>query len=120
MKGRESNTRVAEHPYAPTAQVKWIRAGLALAIAASLLAFAVRAEAQTPAAVALAPLTNVAGVTAARVPYTVGEELVFRATFGKIPAGTVRMRVEGIDTIRGRLAYHVVFQLDGGLPLFRV
>jgi hypothetical protein len=118
MKGIETKTRAAERPSAP--QVKWIRAGLALAIAASLLAFAVRAEAQTPAAVALAPLANVAGVTAARVPFAVGEELVFSAKFGVLPAGTARMRVEGIDTIRGRLAYHVVFQLDGGIPLFRV
>lgn len=56
----------------------------------------------------------------APVPFAVGEELVFRATFGKLPAGTARMRVEGIDTVRGRPAYHVVFAIDGGVPFFRV
>jgi hypothetical protein len=30
------------------------------------------------------------------------------------------MRVAGIDTVRGRAAYHVVFEIDGGIPLFRV
>jgi hypothetical protein len=58
--------------------------------------------------------------TAAAVPFVVGEELVFRATFGKLPAGTAKMRVAGIDTVRGRAAYHVVFTIDGGVPFFRV
>ena len=49
-----------------------------------------------------------------------GEELVFHAKFGVLPAGTARMRVEGIDTVRGRRAYHVVFAVEGGVPLFRV
>jgi hypothetical protein len=56
----------------------------------------------------------------APVPFAVGEELVFRATFGVLPAGTARMRVEGIDSVRGRAAYHVVFAIDGGIPFFRV
>jgi hypothetical protein len=56
----------------------------------------------------------------APVPFAVGEELVFHAKFGVIPAGTARMRVEGIDTVRGRAAYHVVFAVDGGVPFFRV
>jgi hypothetical protein len=58
--------------------------------------------------------------TGPAVPFTVGEELVFRATFGKLPAGTARMRVEGIDTVRGRPAYHLVFSVDGGILFFRV
>src|SRR4051812_6488711 len=56
----------------------------------------------------------------ASVPFAVGEELVFHAKFGKLPAGSARMRVQAIDTIRGRPAYHVVFAVDGGIPLFRV
>jgi hypothetical protein len=50
----------------------------------------------------------------------VGEELTYKATFGGIPAGTARMRVAGIELVRGRPAYHVVFSIDGGVPLFRV
>jgi hypothetical protein len=61
-----------------------------------------------------------AAVNAAPVPYAVGEELVYKATFGGIHAGTARMKVDGIDMLRGRPAYHVVFSLDGGIPFFRV
>lgn len=60
------------------------------------------------------------GASTHPVPFTVGEELVFHAKFGVIPAGTARMRVEGIDTVRGRAAYHVTFAVDGGIPFFRV
>lgn len=59
-------------------------------------------------------------VKVAPVPFAVGEELTYKATFGGIPAGTARMRVDGIELVRGRPAYHVVFSVDGGIPLFRV
>jgi hypothetical protein len=89
---------------------------LGIAVLFSLLAFAVRAEGQP------APDAQLTAVSsdAARVPFAVGEELVFRATFGGLPAGTARMRVDGIDLVRGRPAYHVVFTIDGGIPFFRV
>ncbi len=61
-----------------------------------------------------------APVTLAPVPFAVGEELTYRATFGGVPAGQARMRVAGIELVRGRPAYHVVFTLDGGVPFFRV
>ncbi|HKH92132.1 MAG TPA: DUF3108 domain-containing protein [Gemmatimonadaceae bacterium] len=61
-----------------------------------------------------------ATVSIAPVPFAVGEELTYRATFGGIPAGSARMRVDGIEIVRGRPAYHVVFTVDGGVPLFRV
>ncbi len=64
--------------------------------------------------------TAESGPPFAPVPFAVGEELVFHAKFGVIPAGSARMRVEGIDTVRGRAAYHVTFAVDGGIPLFRV
>jgi hypothetical protein len=60
------------------------------------------------------------GAARAAVPYAVGEELTYKATFGGLRAGTARMKVTGVDTVRGRAAYHVVFTLDGGIPLFRV
>jgi hypothetical protein len=64
--------------------------------------------------------TSAASVNAASVPFSVGEELTYKATFGGIPAGSARMRVDGIELVRGRPAYHVVFSVDGGIPLFRV
>jgi hypothetical protein len=66
------------------------------------------------------PATAAQTTSIAAVPFTVGEELVFHATFGVLPAGTARMRVEGIDSVRGRAAYHVTFAIDGGIPFFRV
>lgn len=56
----------------------------------------------------------------ARVPFTVGEVLTYRASFSGIDAGTARMRVERIDTVRGRPAYHVSLTIDGGIPFFAV
>jgi hypothetical protein len=93
-----------------------LRTGLALVVFVALVVFAARASAQEPVQ-AGAPAATPA---VAAVPFAVGEELVFRAKFGIIPAGGAKMRVEGIDTIRGRPAYHVVFTIDGGIPLFRV
>jgi len=61
-----------------------------------------------------------AQATAAAVPFAVGEELTYKATFGKIPAGTARMRVDCIEVVRGRPTYHLVFTIDGGIPFFRV
>ena len=66
------------------------------------------------------PRTSDAQASPAAVPFTVGEELTYRATFGKIPAGTARMRVDCIEIVRGRAAYHLVFTIDGGIPFFRV
>ncbi|MEP6732959.1 MAG: DUF3108 domain-containing protein [bacterium] len=124
-----------------------IRAGFALAVLAALTAFAVRAGAQTVTpnhafeirpnvaamtllsqSVATAPSALSATVAApsrgavvfAQVPFAVGEELTYKATFGGIPAGSARMRVDGIELIRGRPAYHVLFSIDGGVPFYRV
>jgi hypothetical protein len=55
-----------------------------------------------------------------RVPFAVGEELVYKAKFGGLSVGTARMRVVGVESVRGRPAYHVVFTIDGGIPGFRV
>jgi len=91
---------------------------LALAFAASAAIAPVRLSAQTAMLATTAPVATVAGRAA--VPYGVGEELTYRATFGGLPAGTARMRVDGIENVRGRPAYHVVFTIDGGVPFFRV
>lgn len=97
-----------------------LRTGLALVIFVALVVFAARATAQS-AVQAGAPVADATvAPKIAAVPFTVGEELVFHAKFGKLPAGSAKMRVEGIDTIRGRPAYHVIFTIDGGIPFFRV
>ena len=91
----------------------WIGAALGM-----LMGSAAGASAQsTPAQVVETAGTT---FTVAPVPYAVGEELTYRATFSGIHAGTARMRVDGLEMVRGRPAYHVVFSVDGGIPFFRV
>jgi hypothetical protein len=91
-----------------------------VAMAAVSSAAVSRADAVQPAAQLRVVQPTGSTVSAAAVPFAVGEELTYRATFGGIPAGTARMRVDGIEMVRGRPAYHVVFSVDGGVPLFRV
>src|SRR6476659_7499375 len=91
---------------------------IAVVSLAAVALSAARVEAQPVQLSMATPVVPVGG--RAPVPYRVGEELTYKAKFGAIPAGTARMRVEGVETVRGRQAYHVVFTLDGGIPFFRV
>jgi hypothetical protein len=73
------------------------RRGIALALAVSALALAPGLQAQ-----------------AARVPFGVGEELVYRASssrFGRLGTGT--MRVTGPEEVAGRRAFVLGFDFDG-------
>jgi hypothetical protein len=94
---------------------KAVRAGAALGM---LMLSAAPAVAQ-PAQMRVVQPTA-AAANAAAVPYAVGEELTYKASLGGISAGKARMRVDGIEIVRGRPAYHVVFSVDGGIPFFRV
>jgi hypothetical protein len=101
------------------------RAGARLAVAVTLAVTAPALGAQGAAprlgyAASVATMPTAPAAVFARVPFGVGEELRYRATFGGVPAGSATMRVEGIERVRGRLAYHVVFAIDGGIPLYRV
>ena len=68
----------------------------------------------------LAPIGAVSAQPSKAASFTVGEELTFKAQFGILSAGTARMRVESIDTVRGRPAYHITFAIDGGIPGYRI
>src|SRR6187431_2771425 len=94
------------------------RSAVALAFAALAAISPERASAQAPMLAASWPMATV--TARAAVPYGVGEELTYKATFGGIPAGSARMTVEGIESVRGRPSYHLVFTIDGGIPFFRV
>lgn len=74
----------------------------------------------TAAAQPATPPASAATFQVAPVPFAVGEELHFRASFAGIRAGNATMKVAGIENVRGRPAYHIVFTIDGGIPLFRV
>jgi len=71
-------------------------------------------------AMIILPHASHAQSSPAAVPFAVGEELTYKASFGRIHAGTARMRVDCIEVVRGRPAYHLIFAIDGGIPFFRV
>jgi len=53
-------------------------------------------------------------------PFVVGERLSYDVHFGVIKVGSGSMEVRGIDTVRGRPAYHTTFRITGGIPLYSV
>lgn len=54
-----------------------------------------------------------------RVPFGVGERMDYTVSFG--PArGSGYMEVRKIENVRGRPAFHTVFEVKGGIPFFRV
>lgn len=56
----------------------------------------------------------------APVPFLTGENLTYDVRFGAIKVGTARMRVMGIEPIRGLPAWHVRFTLSGGTIFYKV
>lgn len=57
---------------------------------------------------------------AAPVPFLAGERLTYDVRFGAIKVGNGDMRVVGLDTVRGRMAWHVRFGIRGGTFFYRV
>ena len=53
-------------------------------------------------------------------PFVPGERLTYDVEFGPLKVGTGTMEVRGVETVRGREAYHTVFRINGGIPLYRV
>jgi hypothetical protein len=86
---------------------RWARTGLVAAVA--MVAFGT-VEAQQPGAL---------GITSRR-PFLPGERLTYDVEFGTLKVGTGTMEVRGIENVRGREAYHTVFRISGGIPLYRV
>jgi len=53
-------------------------------------------------------------------PFAAGERLTYDVSFGPLKVGTATMEVRGLETVRGREAYHTVFRIVGSIPLYRV
>jgi hypothetical protein len=64
------------------------------------------------------PRTNPARLS--RMPFKVGEKLEYQAKVNFVSAGKATMSVEDIVTIRGRPAYHTVFEVHGHVLFFHV
>ena len=58
--------------------------------------------------------------TRAKVPFGAGESLTYDVKFGPLTVGSGSMGVMGIDTVRGRPAYHLRLEVRAGIPGFRV
>lgn len=73
-------------------------------------------------AATVAPMAGQPGsaATAAPVPFTVGEKLDYDVKFGSLKVGSGRMEVKELTDVRGRSAWHTVFSIKGGIPLYRV
>jgi hypothetical protein len=54
------------------------------------------------------------------VPFAIGESMVYNVKYGPLTVGNGRMEVAGIDTIRGRPAWHLRLEVRAGIPGFRV
>ena len=78
-----------------------------------------RTQAQEPATADSSAQAAALPPDAAVVPWTVGERLDYEVRLGPI-GGNGYMEVRGTETVRGVPTYHTVFQVKGGIPLFRV
>ena len=80
-----------------------------------------RALALSAAMTALgSPVAAQASRPPAPVPFLAGESLTYDVRFGAIKVGTGRMRVLGVENVRNRPAWHVMFTLSGGTIFYKV
>lgn len=70
----------------------------------------------TPAAQAVVA----SGVKRAKVPFGPGERMEYDVRFGALRVGNAHMEVVGLDNLRGRVAWHIAFWVQGGNFLYRV
>jgi hypothetical protein len=56
----------------------------------------------------------------APVPFRSGERLEYDVKFGFLHVGSGAMEVAGIDSVRGRAAWHTVFTVSGGTLFYKV
>ena len=103
----------------PTPLVEYLaqRAVLALTFAFAALPGGLAAQGVVQAgAISAAALPP----TPALVPFAAGERLEYDVKFGFLHVGGGSMEVAGIDSIRGRRAWHTVFQVHGGTLFYKV
>src|SRR5438105_14809741 len=67
-----------------------------------------------------APTAAPASVPPAPVPFATGEHLEYDVKFGFLHVGGGSMEVTGVDSVRGRAAWHTVFHVHGGTLFFKV
>ena len=68
----------------------------------------------------VAAIDSIPRPVAATRTLAVGERLVYDVKFGALKVGTGTMQVMGVEDVRGRDAWHTVFTIKGGVPLYKV
>jgi uncharacterized protein DUF3108 len=63
---------------------------------------------------------SVLPATWATVPFRAGERLEYDVKFGPLHVGNGSMEVVGVDTVRGKEAWHTAFNVRGGTFFYRV
>lgn len=93
-------------------RAEWIGVIAAALVPALLSAQNVSQAGSVPAAApAAAPMA---------VPFATGEHLEYDVKFGFLHVGGGTMDVAGIDSVRGRAAWHTVFHVHGGTLFYKV
>jgi hypothetical protein len=54
------------------------------------------------------------------VPFAAGERFTYDLRFGKLKVGEGTMETLGLETVRGKEAWHTRFRVRGGIPFYRV
>lgn len=62
----------------------------------------------------------VIGASTTILPFSSGEVATYAVSFGPLHVGNGSMTVTGMDTVRGRPAWHAVFRINGGTLFFKV
>jgi hypothetical protein len=68
------------------------------------------------------PLAGASGVgrCIASVPFGVGEVMEYQVRLGRLNVGEARVRVAGVESVRGHRSYLLDWRVKGGIPLARV
>jgi hypothetical protein len=66
------------------------------------------------------PSQVVTSPLAMRVPFGIGERFDYDVKLGSLKVGSSAMEVRGVETIRGREAWHTAFWVKGGTFFYRV
>lgn len=92
-------------------RAEWIGVVAAALLPALLSAQNVSQAGSVPLPPAVAPMA---------VPFATGEHLEYDVKFGFLHVGNGTMDVAGIDSVRGRAAWHTVFHVRGGTLFYKV
>ncbi|HEX6967142.1 MAG TPA: DUF3108 domain-containing protein [Gemmatimonadaceae bacterium] len=90
-----------------------------LTIITAALAMAAPPQAVTHPQPAAAVVRDSARAAVAK-PFGVGEKLTYDIRFGSLKVGTGQMQVLDTEPVRGHEAYHTLFTVQGGLPIYKV